>query len=74
MHFDHGRFVDPQHVVLIEVALLHAAFVDRDFAFQRRRQSVDDGAADLLLEDRGIDDMSAIDRADHAMNPHLALC
>jgi len=30
VHFHLGHLVDPQHVVVIEVALLHAAATDRD--------------------------------------------
>ncbi len=50
MHFHHRHLIDTQHVVLMEIALLHAAAVDGDAAFERRRQAECDAALDLLLQ------------------------
>jgi hypothetical protein len=73
MHLDHRRFIYPGHVVLMEIALLDASALDGDFAFHRRAESEDDGAADLLLHDGGIDNLAAIGGADCPMNFQLAL-
>ena len=44
----YGRhLVDPQHRIVVEVALLHSPGLDADFAIQSRRQTVDDAALHL---------------------------
>src|SRR5882672_4664730 len=42
VHLDDGHLVHAQHLVIVEVALLHAALVDRDLALERGGQSVHD--------------------------------
>ena len=71
--FDHRHLVDSQRFVVVEVLLLHAAAIDRDVAAQRGAQAVNDAALDLLHHDRRIDDMPAIDGANHAMDSDLSL-
>ena len=71
MNFDLRHLVDPEHIVLMEVALLHAAAVDRDRPFQRRRETECDAALNLLLDAGGIHYLAAIHRADHAMDPEF---
>ena len=46
---DGRRFVHAQHLVAVEIALLDAAVLERDFAVQRRRDAEDDRALDLRL-------------------------
>src|SRR5207249_11763994 len=44
---DDRHFVDPQHGIVVEVALLHAALVDGDGAIKRGAETVDDAALHL---------------------------
>src|ERR1041385_553092 len=67
VQFNVRHLVDAQHVVVVEVALLHAAAVDRDAAFQRGAEAERDRALDLLLDDRRIHGAPAIDGTNHPM-------
>src|SRR3989475_4395818 len=58
---------EPQHPIVVEVALLHATPVDRDLAPQRRREAVHDRALHLRLDGVGVDDRSTVHCAHHAM-------
>ena len=73
MDLDRGRFVDPHHPIIVEVALLHPAFRDRDLVIERGRESEDEAALDLRLDAVGIDDGAAIDRRRHAADRDLAV-
>ena len=66
MYFDFRRVGKPHHVVLREVALLHAAFLDRDFSVQNSAQRKDDSAFHLRGDGIRIDRIPAID---HAYDP-----
>src|SRR6266699_6392220 len=56
----HGHLGQAEHAVVMEVALLHAALVDRDLAPQRGRQAVHDGALHLRFDDVGVHDRPAV--------------
>src|SRR5207244_1558502 len=73
MDFDHRHFVHAQNFILIEILLLDAASIDGDAAFQRSAKTVHDAALDLLYDERGIHNVTAIDGADDSMNPNLPL-
>ena len=59
--------------IVVEIALLHAAILESDFAIERRRESEDDAAFHLGANAFGIHDRPAIDRADDAMHLDLAV-
>ena len=73
VRFHRGHFVDAQHVVGVEVCLLHAAAIDGDFAFQRGGKPEGDASRDLLAQDQRIDDLAAVEGANHAMHAQLAI-
>src|SRR3984957_7432745 len=73
IHFHHRHFVDTKYVVMVEIALLHAAVVESNGAFQRSAQAINDAALDLGNHTRRIHHVAAIHRAHHAMNFQLAL-
>src|SRR6185312_4635473 len=73
VYFDHGRIVDPNDVVPVEVALLHAAFVDRDLPLERGAEAIDDRTAHLLLDDRRIHHVPAVHRGHDPVYSQLAL-
>ena len=74
MDLDYGHLVDPQRVVVVEVGLDDAAAVDGNSLAQYRTQAKHDSALHLLLNDGGIHDDSAIDRAGHLVHLQLAVC
>src|SRR5882672_1996071 len=47
MNLDGRSLVDPEHAVIVEIALLYAALFDRDFTIERRRQPEDQPALQL---------------------------
>ena len=49
MDLDRRRLVDAQHAIVVEVALLDAAVLERDLALQRGGEAEDDAAFDLRL-------------------------
>jgi len=51
VYFHERHFIDTQHIVLVEVALLYAAAVDGYAAFERRGQAEGNATLDLLLEE-----------------------
>src|SRR5664279_5178221 len=71
--FNRRDLVHAQDRVGIEVRLLNLAVFDCDLAAQCRRQSEDDGAVELLLENVGVDDLSAIDSDDDALDMGIAI-
>jgi hypothetical protein len=66
MDLDRRRFVDPRHLVSVEVGLLDTLVLERDCAVERGGDPEDDRALDLRPDDIGIDHNAAIDRADDA--------
>jgi hypothetical protein len=73
MDLDRGRFVDPHHSIIIEVALLHPAFGDHDLVVEGGREPEDEAALDLRHDAVGIDDRAAIDHRHHAADRDLSL-
>src|SRR5262245_10463316 len=63
MDLDRRRLVDAQHSVIVEIRLLHAAFLDRDLAPQRGCQAEDQPALELGHDGVGIDGNPGIHRA-----------
>ena len=57
----------PRHSIVVEVALDDAAAFDRDRILERRGQPRADAADDLLFDNRGIDDLTAVDGAHDAV-------
>ena len=55
VHLDWRHLIDPQHAVIVEIRLTHAAFVDGDLAEQRRGQTKDQPALELGDDNVGID-------------------
>src|SRR6266849_1768727 len=72
MDVDRRRLVDPQHTVVVEVVLFHAAVLECDLAPQRRADPEDDPALDLRLDGVRVHDRPAVDRRHHALDPHDA--
>ena len=54
-------------LVVVEVALLDAAVLDRDLAIERGGEAEDDAALHLRLDRVRVDDRAAVDGADHAL-------
>src|SRR3984885_2481988 len=73
MDLDRGRFVDPHHPVIVEVALLTPAFGDRDLVIEGSRTPEDEAALDLRLDAVGVDGRAAIDRRRDAPDRDLAV-
>ena len=63
MNLDRRHFVDPQHVVAIEIALHDPAVVERDLRFQNRTKSEADTSLHLCAHLIGINRNAAIDGA-----------
>ena len=61
-------FIHPDRLVIVEISLHHSAFVDRDLRPQSVGQPVNNPAADLLLENVGIDHLSGVDRRMDALH------
>src|SRR5258708_38864461 len=61
MNLDGRSLVDPQHAVIVEIALPYAALVDRDLTIERRRQSEDQAALQLRDDGVGIDRDPGVD-------------
>ena len=74
MHIDARRLGQAQHPITVEVALLHLAANERDVAPERRRQSEENAALDLLIDDVRVHHLSAVDDAGDAVNGELAVC
>src|SRR5215469_11588530 len=69
--FDDRHAGEAQHLVIVEIALLYSAVLDRDRAVERRREPVDDAALGLRPQDLGIDHMAGVDRRDDAVHSDL---
>ena len=63
MRFDSRRFIHADRLVVVEIALDHAAVFNRDLRAQRVGQTVDHGAMDLLIQAGGFG-MVAVDLSD----------
>src|SRR5262249_53514158 len=70
---DRWDLVDAQHPVVMEVRLLHATFLQRDFPVERRGEPED--MATLQLRDDGVrvHCYPGVDGGRHATQPHLAV-
>ena len=73
MDLDGGRLVHAQHLIAVEVCLLHTSVLEGDLAMERRRDAEDDPALDLRPHGIGIDHGAAIDRADDAPDMHASV-
>src|SRR5262249_58847435 len=73
MDLDRGGLIDAQHLVVMEIALLHPAVLQRDLAVKGCCDSKDDRALDLCLDGVGVDGGAAIDRADDAPDANGAV-
>src|SRR5882757_700282 len=73
MNLDLGCLIDPQHAVIVEVALLYPTLVDVDFAVERGGQSEHQPALQLGDDGVGIHDDSAVDRRHDACQADFAL-
>src|SRR6266700_1190744 len=67
------RVLEAHHRVGVEVALLHAAVLDRDLAEHRRGKPIDHAAFELRLDATGVDDRAAVARDDYALDLDLAV-
>ena len=72
MNIDRWHLIDPQHAVIVEVALLDTAVPEGDFTEQRRTDAECDPALELRPHRVRIDDDSAIDGRDDALDAHFA--
>src|SRR5882724_1519126 len=61
VHLDLGRLVDPQHLVVVEVGLLHAPAVEGDLTVKGRGERVDGAALHLRLHLVRIDGDATVD-------------
>ena len=73
VNFDFRSFVDARHLVIVEVGLFDAAFVDGDRIFHEGGDTIDGGAFDLRFDSVGIDGAAAIDGVDDALDVELAV-
>ena len=73
MNVDRRRLIDPHHPIIVEVALLHPPFGERDLIVERRGEPEDEAALDLRLDAVRIDNLAAIDRRRHAADRDLAV-
>src|SRR5258708_31604567 len=69
----HRALADTQHLVVMEVVLLHTTFLEGDSVQLRRAQAHDCSALDLRPATLGIDHEPAVDRRIHARNRYVAL-
>jgi hypothetical protein len=67
---DRRCLIDAEHSVIVEIRLLHAAFLDGDLAPQRRGQAENQPALELRHDGVGIDGDAGIDRAGDASQMH----
>jgi hypothetical protein len=73
VHLDGRRLVDAQHAVVVEVALLDGAALQRDLAEQRRAQPEQQAALDLRLDGTRVHRDATVQRDHRAPQAHLAL-
>src|SRR6202021_1474980 len=73
VNFYAWHIVDAHHRVIIEIALLRLATLDRDFIEQRRGQSEHKTALHLRLHHIRIDHLPTINRANDAIQLHAAI-
>src|SRR5258706_4281039 len=74
MNLDSRNLVDPQHAVIVEIALPHAALIDGDLAIERRRQPEDQAALHFRDDGVGIDCDPGVDCGNDAPHVNLAVC
>ena len=68
VNLDRRHFVDPQHVIAVEIAFDDPALVERDLRFQDRTKSKADASLHLCAHLIGINRDAAIDGADDAVH------
>src|SRR5262245_56217838 len=73
MDIDQRRLVDAQHPIVVEIALLDAAVLNRDLAEQGGRDPKNYPALHLRLHRVRVDDRPAIDGADYALYADVTL-
>src|SRR4029077_13060003 len=73
MHFNLWSFIDPQHRIVVKIALLHASLVKRQFIVQRRSDAEYCSALHLRLDDSGVHVPTAVHRANHTMHAHFTV-
>src|SRR5712664_263311 len=56
-----GRFIQAQHPVVVEVALLNTSAPERDVSPERSRQAIYDAALELRFNDARIDRLPTVD-------------
>src|SRR5580693_4220865 len=69
MDLDLRRLRQPQRLEIVKVTLLHPAVRKSDFIEQRRAQSKDDPAFELRTHVVRIDQLAAVERAHHPIDP-----
>ena len=69
-HLGHG--VEPEHLVIIEIALDDAAVFDGDLAIQGGSEAIDDAALHLLGDGQRIHHVAAVDRTHDTFDPDFA--
>jgi len=72
MRFDFRSVCHAHHRIIVEIALLDASVLDGDLPVKGGGEAVDDGTLDLHRNRARIDDVAAIDRHHHTLDPHLA--
>lgn len=68
MNLDRRHFVDPQHVIAVEIAFDDPALVERDLRFQDRTKSKADASLHLCAHLIGINRHAAINGTDDAVH------
>src|SRR4029077_12010193 len=63
MDIEAGHLIEPQHAIVVEVALLHPTTPERDVAPKCGREAVHDAALELRFDDAWIHGLSAVDDA-----------
>src|SRR5262249_15963801 len=61
-----------EHLIVVEIRLLDAAFFDRDLTIERSAESIDHRALDLHLDAHRVDNGTRIDRQHDAMHARPA--
>ena len=67
------HFVHAQHLVTIEISLLHPSVFQGDRAVERGGKPESDPRLHLGRDDLRIHGQTAVDGADHSVDPHLPL-
>ena len=71
--FNLRTLIHAHHRKSIEVRLLQASVLEGQLLEKRRRRAENRAAFDLRRDNARVDVLAAVDRADHAMHPNLAV-